>query len=60
MKERLEAALKYEQGLMLYEKGEMSQLDIIELWHCHAKFIMDEIADEAMQEYLKQYKDGLT
>ena len=43
MKERLEAALRYEQGMIFYEEGKISYPEIYALWLVHSKFIIEDI-----------------
>ncbi len=59
MKERLEAALRYEQAMILYEEGKISYPEIYILWLAHAKFICDELAEEVAREFVREYKIGL-
>jgi len=60
MKERLEAAKKYERALILYEEGKITHAEIYNAWMDYVGPAYQKIAEELTMQYIKDKKLRLT
>jgi len=59
MKDRLEAALKYEQALIAYEEGKMTYREVRGIYESWMGYFLKELTDETVERFIRDNKMGL-
>jgi len=59
MKDRLAAALKYEQALIAYEGGKMTYEEVRGIYESWVGYFLKELTDETVERFIRDNKIGL-